>query len=341
MSTIATTRILHGSANIDAPGLHRPWIWLLPRLDLVHDNDAHPLANPPADPPPLAGDGGQIHDALRRLSCAAGALTAMVAVAAIAACGSCRPDVPALGSVSLTWTMADANGRPLSCEQISATTVLLTLRERASGSSVTASFPCRSSPSAQLLGPGVYDATIALRTGEGATIATVSDQASVLVVAAQVTPLAPAMFSVTAGLVLSFATSAIANCTSPAEGGAAITSATLILAHTGAGCAPVTFVRKRGNTVVERYLVNCSSPAVTSCIETSETFTVLPIDPGSYSLRVRARVGALNCWVRDEDIDVSLGAPVTRTINLIPTRIAGCPPVQLGATGSPSGRNHE
>jgi hypothetical protein len=310
---------------------------------VVFDNDSHPEPNPATEPPPLAVAGYATHNAPGRLMSAAGVLAAVMAVATPAACGSCGPDapVPVLGSVSLGWTMTDVNGRLLSCEQASATTVSLTMRNRASGSSVAASFACQASPSAQRLAPGVYDATIALRSSEGA-IASVADQTSVLVVAGQVTPLAPARFQVTAGLVLSFAASPMtANCTLPAEGGAGITTATLALLHTGAGCAPVTFVRTRGNTVVERYLVNCSAPSVTSCIETNETFTVVPIEPGTYSLRVRARIGPLNCWVRDEDINVSLGAPVTRTINLTPTRIPGCPAVPLGPTAFPSRGSHD
>jgi hypothetical protein len=261
------------------------------------------------------------------------AATAAVALAALASsggCDRCGPEPQIRGSVSLAWSLTDPDKEPIACDRVAATTVSLVARNRASGDTVAAAFPCTASPGVQLLAPGVYDTAIALRAADGAILATVADQLGVAVVAEQTTPLAPVTFIVRASLVLSLVASpATTNCGSSAQGGAGITGTTLVVAFTRGGCAPVTFVRKRGDAVVETYVVNCSSPRIASCIERDETLTAPNVAPSGYEISVRGKLGALDCWAVDDTVSVGLGAPVARTLTLAPRRIAGCPPVPL------------
>jgi hypothetical protein len=87
-------------------------------------------------------------------------------------------------------------------------------------------------------------------------------------------------------------------------------------------------VRKRGETVVETYTVNCSSPRVARCIERDETLTVPNLVPGSYVITARGKIGVLDCWVATATADVTLGAPTARAVTLTPSGVAGCPRVQ-------------
>jgi hypothetical protein len=259
------------------------------------------------------------------------AATALAVLASTGgACGRCGPETPAQGSVSLAWSLTDPDGQPIACDRVGAAQVSLSLRNVASGDRVAATFPCAASPGTQLLAPGVYETAIALRAADSTVIATAADQDSVVVVAGQLTPLAPVSFTVRASLVISFATAGTAtNCAPASQGGTGITGTAVILVRTAGGCAPVTFIRKRGGAVVDTYTVNCSSPRIASCIERDETLTVPSIDPDSYLIALRGRVGSIDCWGADAELDVRLGAPLTRTIDLAPTRAPGCPEVQL------------
>jgi hypothetical protein len=260
-------------------------------------------------------------------------VAALATLATTSACGRCGPEPGPQGSLSLAWSIVDPDRDPITCERIGATEVLLTAKNQASGATTSASFPCTASPGVQLVAPGTYDVTIALRDGSGAVIATAADQLGAIVVVDQLTPLAPVTFSVRASLVLSvIASSTTANCSSVEQSGAGITGSTLTLEFVRGGCAAATFVRGRGaTTTLETYTVNCSSPRIARCIERDETFTVPSLAPGSYLINVRGKVGAVDCWAASGTVDVGLGVPVLRTLTLTPSGLAGCPRVQAPA----------
>jgi hypothetical protein len=252
-------------------------------------------------------------------------LAALVALAA-SVCASCDRRGSSRGAVSLAWSLTGPDHQPIACDRVGATAVSLTARDRARGFTAITSVPCTASPSAQPLAAGVYDVAIALRTADGTLLATSPGQTAI-VASGQLTLLAPAIFELGARLVLSFsAESAARNCAPLEDGGAGITRATVVLAHTGDGCAPVTFVRTRGDTEVERYRVSCRAPHVTSCIESDETLTVADIAPGRYTISVRGKIGALDCWESTEVIDVDWGLPTKRALELTQRRADGCPP---------------
>jgi hypothetical protein len=243
-------------------------------------------------------------------------------------CGGGTPPPPANGSISLAWSITDASGRPAICAQVGARSVALRLRNRASGDVVATAFPCEGSPGTAQAAAGVYDVTIELHTPDGTKLAAVPDQTGVSIVAGRVKTLAPATFLVTTqgSMVLSIATSATMNCQSTSSGGAGITAMTLTL-EAGAGkggCEAVTFVRTRGSTQLGTYKVDCSAPQVATCIEKNETLTT-SLPPGDYLVHVRGKIGAADCWQRDDILAVPPpSTPLVRTLGLMHVNGPSC-----------------
>jgi hypothetical protein len=257
----------------------------------------------------------------------------------ISGCGACDPggfrrdaaviDAPAPGRVALSWTLMDTSNQPLRCEDVGGSFVLLELRGRGTAPSTVASFACATSPStSQELVPGVYDVTFQLR-GTSLTAVSAPEQKAVTVESGRDTTLSSVTFVIdaTGRLVLSLAAPpATSNCKPPSMQGAGMTGTTITLVRTGGGCAPVTFVRARGTTVLGSYTVNCSSPQVAPCIETDETLTVATLPSGPYEIHVRGKLGAVDCWRNDNALQVPpQGKTLIETLNLaFQTGTPGC-----------------
>jgi hypothetical protein len=230
-----------------------------------------------------------------------------------------KPDAAVMGTVSLAWSLRDLSDQPVQCDQVGASTVFLQLRNRATLSGVAASLSCKNSPStSQLLEPGVYDVTFELH-GLNMTLATASDQNAVVVDAGRDTLLAPVTFVIdaTGGLELALAAPpSPSNCKDTGTG-AGITGVAIALEHAGGPCATVTFVRSRGAITLGSYVVNCGSPMVTTCIENDETLTVRSMESGPYTIHIRGKVGAADCWQNDDTLQVPpLGKMLSQTLNL-------------------------
>ncbi len=229
-------------------------------------------------------------------------------------------DPTARGTVSLAWSLQDLDGQPVPCDQVGASTVSLQLRARGEASGAAESFTCGNSPStSKPLVPGTYDVLFELHAGS-ATLAVAPAQNGVVIEDAKTTPLAPIAFVVDAqgGLVLSLAAPpATTNCKSPSMMGAGISGITITLVHAAGGCAPVTFVHTKGAMTLAPYTVSCSSPSVVACIETDETLTVPSLPSGPYTIHIRGKIGAAECWNNDDTVQVpALGKPLTQTLNL-------------------------
>jgi len=253
-----------------------------------------------------------------------------------AGCGGCSsggfppdargPDAAPMGSVTLAWSLSDLNGQPIQCDQVGANTVALQIRNHTTLAGVAASFSCNNSPSTQALDPGTYDISFELH-GSGGTLATASIQNNVTVVSGQDTRLAPVTFAVDAkgGLVLKLAVPSplTSICKGPPMG-AGVTSVTITLVHTGGGCAPVTFLRSGGPTMTS-YVVNCSSPMIATCIENTETLTVPTMPSGPFTIHIRGKIGAVDCWQNDDALQVPpQGQSLIETLNLAKTGASGC-----------------
>src|SRR5262249_47814473 len=157
------------------------------------------------------------------------------------------------------------------------------------------------SPGTAQVAPGLYDVSFSLNGADGFLLGTASDQTGVSVISGRRTELAPITFIFGATppttLVLRVATSVTTNCRPTSLGRAGITGNTIARVRVGGGCAPVTFIRRRGVEERGTYRVNCSSPEIASCIEKDETLTTT-IERGEYNISVRGQVGASTCWVR-------------------------------------------
>lgn len=256
-------------------------------------------------------------------------LAGLLGLAGSSGCGGCSSggfptdagvDAAVPGTVTLAWSVTDLNGQPIPCDQVGAKTVALQLRNREKLSGVADSFSCQNSPStSQPIEPGPYDISFELHGDQG-TLATAPSQSAVMIGSGQDTPLPPIAFAVDArgGLVLSLAAPpSTSNCKPAGMMGAGMTGVTITLVHTGDGCAPVTFTRARGVTVLGSYLVNCSSPMVTSCIENDETLTVPSMQSGPYTIHIRGKKTTLDCWKNDDTLQVPPQGQVLReTLNL-------------------------
>ena len=254
-------------------------------------------------------------------------IVALFALASSPACSNCSPDTAARGSVSAAWSIT-LLGQPTTCARVGASTVIVLLHPRASGADITAAFACTATQGTTApVAAGAYDATLSLLAADGSILATAPTQAGVTVGATPVVALAPVVFAVSnrGKLVLSLTTPTTrTNCLPRNQGGAGITGSVITLEHATGGCAPVTFVRARGNTTLGRYTVVCSSPQVVSCIERDETLTVDGIESGSYAIHVGGLIGPIRCWVGDDALSVPAGASLVKAIELAPQQATGC-----------------
>lgn len=253
----------------------------------------------------------------------------LAAVTALVCASGCAPPsaaTPANGALSVAWSVQSADGVAATCDSVGARFVALRIRNRASGATTATAFPCPNNVGSAQLTPGLYDVSFQLDAADGTRVATAPDQRGVSLVSGQLTRLTVA-FTVNAtpqsSLVLSFDTSAMSNCRSAAAGGAGINGNTIDLEFAAGGCAAVTFTRRLADQVVGTYTVNCSSPQIATCIEKTETLTA-NLKPGSYVVRARGKIGAVDCWQADDTIDVPAGTMVSHTLALLPTHGPGC-----------------
>lgn len=235
------------------------------------------------------------------------------------------------GSVSLAWSITNASGQPLTCAQAGATSVALRLQSRGGGTPVFTSFPCASSPGTANVAPGLYDVTIELRDASGARRATSPPQTSVPVATGRTKVLTPVTLVVGTGggggnrVALTLEAENVAsNCQSSSSGGGGITGTTITIVRVGGGCAAVTLVRSRGGAQIGIYKVNCSSPEVASCIERDETLTTTGLTPGGYIVRVGGKIGPVDCWAAESQLDVPATGQLQSRIVLRHQSGAGC-----------------
>lgn len=247
----------------------------------------------------------------------------LLCAAVTAGCGDDGSTNAVTGTFSLAWTLTDTGGAPITCDQIGATTIAVTLQRTDGSSSPTASFACGGSPGTSPAIPvGHYNVSIALQ-GTGLDAVAAPAQNGVVIAQNQTTALAPVTFAVnaTGNLALQIAPPSplTTNC-GAAPTGAAINAETITFEHTGDGCLPITFTRSKGGT----YTVNCAAPNNAGCIETDETLTATNVPSGSYTIHIRGKIGATDCFTNDDALSVpAQGRSLTHTFTLAATK-PGC-----------------
>lgn len=256
----------------------------------------------------------------------------------LAGCGSgggffdaaVREDViPPGGTFSAQWMVTDLGGSPIECPKIGGQFMTVLLRNRALPIGEAEVFGCSSlSGQSKVVPAGIYDIRFEL-SGVAGVLATAPEQMAIEIKSNENTPLAPLVFAVDAqgGLALRLdSNKAGGNCGAAPNGGG-ITSTTITLEHAGGGaCEPVTFAISAGATKpAGTYTVNCQTPAIGPCIENDQQLTVSNVPSDSYTIHVRGRIGAINCFLNDDSFQVGTGGMVlTRTLNYAQQTIPGC-----------------
>ena len=240
----------------------------------------------------------------------------------VGACTGGSPPQPTTGTVSLAWSIFDATAQPATCDQVSARSVALRLRPHAGGNAIAAAMPCAPGSGTAPVVPGIYDIAIELHAADGTRLASAVDQTGISISAGRTTQLTAVRFAATMTfrLVASIATSATTNCKPTTSGGAGITSTSITLERLDPGregCAAVTFSRALGTTQEGTYKVDCTSPAIATCVENTETLTT-SVPPGTYLIHVRGKRSTLDCWRGNDKLIVpATNRPTLHTVALM------------------------
>jgi hypothetical protein len=254
-------------------------------------------------------------------------------LALLAACGDAGgfpdaplADTPPTGTFSLSWTVVDQNNAPLACERIAAQSMTVLTHHKAFDGGGTQIFNCNGGTgSSQALFAGPYDMNFEL-SGTFGLLARGATQSSVTVPVNGNVQLDPVTFQVEAlgGVAFTLATGKSGgNCGATSAGGAGIDAMTITLQRNSDGaCAPITLAISGGGT----YTINCTSPVVTGCIESTQTLTASGIASDAYTIHVRGRIGTKDCYINNDSVQVPpLQKTLTRQLNLAQqTTVQGC-----------------
>ncbi|MGE0546377.1 MAG: hypothetical protein AB7O24_26330 [Kofleriaceae bacterium] len=228
---------------------------------------------------------------------------------------------PPGGTFTLDWVVTDANAQAIMCNQIGATTVTMLLRNQGVSGGQSEVFTCSSlSGTSPVLPVGVYDIEFELNGAIG-LIATAPKQEGVEIKSGQNVELQPLVFAVDATGQLELKLNANqtgGNC-APAADSAGIDDMSITLEkQSGGACENVTFSISAGaSNPASTYTVDCATPVVADCIESDQTLTVPSVPSGNYIIRIRGKIGGIDCWVNNDAIVVPpLGMKLIRTLNL-------------------------
>lgn len=249
----------------------------------------------------------------------------------LAACGGgggfptdAAPEPPPPGArFSLSWTLADTEGQPITCAQVGANFVAVTLRNRDVMGGNIEVLGCSSGSATSLLTftPGIYDISFEL-TGAVGRLAQAPAVTGIELKSGETAELPPIAFTVDATgkleLVLDTGITG-GNC----AGGAGVDNFTITLQHTGGDCEPVTFDIAPGTPT--SYTVNCATPVLSTCIDTTQKLSVPSLPSGSYRLDVKGKIGGVDCFTNTATIVVPpLSQTLNHTVNLTQQTTAGC-----------------
>lgn len=251
----------------------------------------------------------------------------LIVLCLVAACGSGGgfPDArpidapPPTGTFTLAWTVSDANGNAITCDQLGATAVTVVTHNQAVEGASTQVFQCSKLMGTSTgLAPGTYDMDFEL--DGGVTLAT-SPRQHVVIASNQNLELAPLAFAVdaTGAVALNLSTGRAGNCGAvPTTGGITATQITLTRNSDGA-CNPLvlTIGTNATHPLPQMYTINCTAPVDGPCIDSDQSITATGVAADSYTIHIKGRQAALVCWTNNDSIVVPpLGATLTRQLNL-------------------------
>jgi hypothetical protein len=234
---------------------------------------------------------------------------------------------PPGGTLSLTWTLADGE-TPVTCDQVGAATVTLSIIPVGLPFGVTEAFGCTSAQgTTRVIAAGRHDITATL--GGGGAIAPAVLRLGVEVRSNEVTAVEPIAFDVDATGGLRARVSAFgvaANC-AEAPGGAGIEGVTLRLRTSGGTCVPTTFAIAAGATrPAATFVDDCAAPALASCIDADQDIVVASAASGRYRLAIEGRVGDTACWAASPAVRIPAGGAEVSigTVNLLRSAAKEC-----------------
>ncbi len=252
-----------------------------------------------------------------------------VTLVLVAACGGGGGfiDAGATGGVmTFSWKLVDMNQTLLTCSQVSADNVNVTIMDLSNGGSMIETFPCNDASDLSLmLLDGTYSASFSLATN-GSVLST-GTTTSGIVIGGGINVAVSTSFSIDAlgGMDLLLVSGA-KNCTA-APAGAGITSMTITMQHNDTGpCDNAIFAISAGATQpAGNYTVNCAAPVAAPCIENDQHLTVSGLTSGRYSLHVAGDIGATSCWTTVSSVQVPAAEQVTmQTLQLVDSGAPGC-----------------
>lgn len=240
---------------------------------------------------------------------------------------------PPKAAFSVTWSVTDAQGAALPCDQIGAQTVTVLAHNRAYDGGFPEVFSCATgSGTSEALPAGIYDLQFEL-VGPGGMLATAPQQVGVVIPAGTTTPLMPLTFSVdaTGALALQLSSGATGgNCAATSAMGAGITGTTITLVRDRDGaCEPLALQISAGASgTAGTYMIDCTTPVQTGCLNADQTLSAAGVPSDAYTIHVTGLVGpapGTACWLNNDTLQVpAAGNTLTSTLHLAHQTAPGC-----------------
>lgn len=237
------------------------------------------------------------------------------------------PDAaPVPGTFSLAWSLTDtADAMAVTCDDVNATTVTITVREQGASSGSVEVFNCNSgSATSRPYAPGTYVLTFELR-GSAGLIAMAPPRNDVVVTSTTDNPIGVVDFQMDANGGFSIDLTSMGtttNCDPVAGGGGGITTVELTLIRDST-CVPFTYTAGAASGTT-----TCPATGV-ACIERTVTIDAADLEAGRYQLDVIGNIGAAECWLGSAAIRVPIEGAVGSFMMILMYQplVPGCPPL--------------
>lgn len=213
-----------------------------------------------------------------------------------------RPDE---GTLALSWTVADADQSPITCEDVAALTVGINAFLEGAGSGTPLAFPCGDGSGTAQLDPGVYQLRIELRAGVAGVLDGPITVNGVEITRDQTTDVDPIGFEVptTGGFSFLLDTPSQGSNCDEAEGD--LTAITFELRDGDDTCVPATFeIAEGASSSAGTYESDCAGASF-GCIDNDQQITALGVGSGPHTLVMSgARGGLADCYSRNAQITI-------------------------------------